>query len=135
LFPFLRYCAVYGTVLLPLLRCCTIYGTVLLPLLRYSTVYGTVFGCRIRVYSLHYQIVLTFRVPNAASMMKGQICTLESRTEENRDSNRFVNDNSYKVVQVGARFSPPVQTNPGAHPASYTMGAESPVGKAAGAWR
>ena len=25
-------------------------------------------------------------------------------------------------IQVGARFSAPVQTGPGAHPASYTMG-------------
>ena len=36
----------------------------------------------------------------------------------------------------GARFSAPVQTGPGAHPASYTMGTGSfPGGKAAGAWR
>ena len=35
----------------------------------------------------------------------------------------------------GARFSAPVQTGPGAHPASYTMGTWSfPRGKAAGAW-
>ena len=36
----------------------------------------------------------------------------------------------------GARFSAPVQTGPGAHPTSYTMGTGSfPGGKAAGAWR
>jgi hypothetical protein len=35
-------------------------------------------------------------------------------------------------IPVGARFFTPVQTGPGAHPASYTMG---PGGKAAGAWR
>ena len=36
----------------------------------------------------------------------------------------------------GARFSAPVQTSPGAHPASYTMGiGSSRGGKAAGAWR
>ena len=28
-------------------------------------------------------------------------------------------------IPVGARFSTPVQTGPGAHPASYTMGTES----------
>jgi len=33
-------------------------------------------------------------------------------------------------------YSAPVQTGPGAHPASYTMGTESFAGgKAAGAWR
>jgi hypothetical protein len=36
----------------------------------------------------------------------------------------------------GARFSAPVQTGPGAHAASYTIGTGSfPGGKAAGAWR
>ena len=36
----------------------------------------------------------------------------------------------------GARFSAPVQTGPGAHPAPCTMGTGSfPGGKAAGAWR
>jgi hypothetical protein len=36
----------------------------------------------------------------------------------------------------GARFSAPVQTAPGAHPASYTMGTGSlSRGKAVGAWR
>ena len=35
-----------------------------------------------------------------------------------------------------ARFSAPVQTGPGAQPASYTMGTGfDPGGKAAGAWR
>jgi len=34
---------------------------------------------------------------------------------------------------VGVRFSSPVQTRPGAHPAPYTMGV-FPGGKAAGAW-
>jgi hypothetical protein len=37
---------------------------------------------------------------------------------------------------VGLRFSAPVQTSPGAHPASYTMGTMSfPRDTAAGAWR
>ena len=37
---------------------------------------------------------------------------------------------------VAVRFSAPVQTGPGAHPASYTMGTGSfPVSKAAGAWQ
>jgi len=37
---------------------------------------------------------------------------------------------------VGARFSAPIQTGPGAHPAFYTTGTGSfPGGKAAGAWR
>ena len=58
-------------------------------------------------------------------MMKGQICTLESTTEEDREGSRFVNDNSYRVIQVAARFSTPVQTDPGADPASYTIGTES----------
>ena len=36
----------------------------------------------------------------------------------------------------GARFSAPVQREPGAHPASYTMDIVFfPAGKAAGAWR
>jgi len=35
-------------------------------------------------------------------------------------------------IPVVARFFAPVQTGPGAHPASYTMGTG---GKAAGAWR
>jgi hypothetical protein len=36
----------------------------------------------------------------------------------------------------GARFSAPVQTGPGAHPVSCTMGTGCfPGGKAAGAWR
>jgi len=35
----------------------------------------------------------------------------------------------------GARFSAPVQTGPGDHPAFYTMGTGSfPGGKSAGAW-
>ena len=37
---------------------------------------------------------------------------------------------------LGARLSALVQTGPGAHPASYTMGTGSlPGGKAAGPWR
>ena len=37
-------------------------------------------------------------------------------------------------IPLGARFPTTVQTNPGAHPASYTMGTVSfPGGKAAGA--
>jgi hypothetical protein len=40
-----------------------------------------------------------------------------------------------KKIPVGARFSAPVQTGPGAHPASYPTGPGSlPGGKAAGAW-
>jgi hypothetical protein len=35
-------------------------------------------------------------------------------------------------IPVGARFYTPVQTGPGAHTASYTMGTG---GKAAGVWR
>jgi hypothetical protein len=31
-------------------------------------------------------------------------------------------------IPVGARFFPPVQNGPGAHPASYTMGTGSPLG-------
>ena len=38
-------------------------------------------------------------------------------------------------IPVGARFSAPVQTGPGAHPASYTMGTGTfPGVKAAGVW-
>ena len=38
-------------------------------------------------------------------------------------------------IPVGARFSAPVQTGPGAHPASCTMDSGPiPEGKAAGAW-
>jgi hypothetical protein len=40
------------------------------------------------------------------------------------------------IESRGGRYSAPVQTGPGAHPASYTMGTGSfPGGKAAGAWR
>ena len=39
-------------------------------------------------------------------------------------------------ISVGARFSAPVQTGPGAYPASYTVGTGSfPGGKEAGTWR
>ena len=39
-------------------------------------------------------------------------------------------------IPVKARFSAPVQTVPGAHPTSYTVGTESfPGGKATRAWR
>jgi len=39
-------------------------------------------------------------------------------------------------ILVGARFSTPVQTGPGTHPASYTVSTGSFLGsKAAGAWR
>ena len=39
-------------------------------------------------------------------------------------------------IAVGARFSAPVQTGPGAYPASYTVVYRViPGGKAAGAWR
>ena len=39
-------------------------------------------------------------------------------------------------IPMGARFSAPVQTGPGAHPASHTMGTGSFTwGKPAGAWR
>jgi len=38
-------------------------------------------------------------------------------------------------ILVGARFSAPVQTSSGAHPASYTVDTRSlPRGKLAGAW-
>jgi hypothetical protein len=38
--------------------------------------------------------------------------------------------------QWGAKFSAPVQTGPGTHPASCTMGTDSfPGGMVAGAWR
>jgi len=42
----------------------------------------------------------------------GIATTLRARLSENR-------------IPVGARFSTPVQTGPGAHPASYTMGTRS----------
>jgi hypothetical protein len=38
---------------------------------------------------------VNFFVPNAASMIKGQICTLESTISENNKRNIFINDNSY----------------------------------------
>ena len=41
-----------------------------------------------------------------------------------------------KKYSGGVRFSAPVQTDPGAHPASYKMGAGLlPGGKAAREWR
>jgi hypothetical protein len=49
---------------------------------------------------------------------------------------RYVLDGPGIEAPVGARFSAPVQTGPGAHPASYTMvPGLFPEGKAAGAWR
>jgi hypothetical protein len=38
-------------------------------------------------------------------------------------------------ILVGARFSAPVQTGPGAQPGSYTMGTGFFQGKVAGKWR
>jgi hypothetical protein len=38
---------------------------------------------------------------------------------------RYGQDGTGDRIPVGARFSPPVQTGPGAHPASYTMGTGS----------
>jgi hypothetical protein len=40
------------------------------------------------------------------------------------NKNNTINNNFYKVykIPVGARFSAPVQTGPGAHPAFYTRG-------------
>jgi len=49
---------------------------------------------------------------------------------------RYELDGSGDRIPVGARFSAHVQTGPGAHPASYTVGTGFfPGGKAAGAWR
>jgi hypothetical protein len=35
------------------------------------------------------------------------------------------NKKTKKIIPVGARFSAPIQTGPGAHPASFTMGTGS----------
>jgi len=49
---------------------------------------------------------------------------------------RYGLDGPGNESQSGVRFPAPVQTGPGAHPASYTMGTGGfPTGKAAGAWR
>ena len=42
-----------------------------------------------------------------------------------RDSDSLRDGRSGDRIPVGARFSAPVQTGPGAHPASYTMGTGS----------
>jgi hypothetical protein len=50
-------------------------------------------------------------------------------------NNKVHDTNKYKKkIPVGARFFAHVQTGPGAHPASCTMGNGSFLGKAAGAW-
>jgi len=41
----------------------------------------------------------------------------------------------YSNSQRTGRFSSPVQTGPGAHPASYTIATGHSRGKEAGAWR
>jgi hypothetical protein len=42
--------------------------------------------------------------------------------------NRYELDGPAIESWCGARFSAPIQTGPGAHPASYTMGTESFIG-------
>jgi hypothetical protein len=44
------------------------------------------------------------------------------RRRRRRDSDPLRTGRSGNLILVGARFSAPVQTDPGAHPASYTMG-------------
>ena len=44
------------------------------------------------------------------------------RIVRGRDSDSLRAERSGDRIPVGARLSPPVQTGPGAHPASYTMG-------------
>jgi hypothetical protein len=52
-----------------------------------------------------------------------------------RDSDSLRAGRSGDRIPVEVRFSALVQTGPGAHPASYTMGTGSfPGGKAAGPW-
>jgi hypothetical protein len=54
----------------------------------------------------------------------------------NRYSDSLRAERSGNRIKVEARFSASVQTGPGAHPASYTMGTGFLArGKAAGAWR
>ena len=49
---------------------------------------------------------------------------------------RYALDGPVIKFRWGARFSAPVRTGPGAHPACYTMGTGSyPGDKAAGTWR
>ena len=51
------------------------------------------------------------------------------------DSNSLRAGQSGYQIPLEAKFSTPVQTGPGGHPASYTMGTGSfPGVKAAGAW-
>jgi hypothetical protein len=49
------------------------------------------------VFTVYIIKVVSFLVPNAESMMKGQICTLESKISENSEGNRLINDNIYRV--------------------------------------
>jgi hypothetical protein len=52
------------------------------------------------VFTVYIIRVVSFLVPNADSMMKGQICTFESTISEDNKGNRFINDNIYRLSQI-----------------------------------
>ena len=57
--------------------------------------------------------------------MLGPVCCPESGPEYRRYSDSLRDRRFGDRTPVGAKFSAPVQTGPGVHPASYTMGTES----------
>ena len=60
----------------------------------------------------------------------------KARTIGTKEASTDNNTDREKKFRVAAIFSAPVQTSPGAHPSSYTMGTGClSWGKAAGAWR
>jgi len=75
-------------------------------------------------------------VEQAVEDAMGEVCTKDvGRDSSVGIATRYGLDSPGIESRWGKRFSAPVQTGPGAHPASYTVGTGSfPGGKAAGAW-
>ena len=68
---------------------------------------------------------------NKREELTGELHDLVGRDSSVGIATRYGLDGPGVESRWGARFSASVQTCPGAHPASYTMGR----GKAGGAWR
>jgi hypothetical protein len=79
------------------------------------------------------RILIKFTAANVNYFM--QYVTTEGSGLRSRYSDSLRFGRSGDRIQVGARFSAPVQTGPGVHPASYTRGTGAVYGgKAAEAW-